>query len=176
MSKINCQNLTTVQWAAALLVVVTVTSPACGQVSTAAAPASFGVSGRSVLLAAHGVGAQIYECKPQPGGGNGWSFREPVASLFVDGETIGRHFAGPTWELTNGESVKGKSAATAPGAAAGDVPLLKLEVIEHHGDGRLNGATTILRLNTKGGVLSGACAMAGELQAQPYSADYLFLR
>ena len=176
MSKIEHRVSVAPQWATALLIVVTVASPACGQVSTASAPTSFDVAGRSVILTVHGVGAQIYECTPQPTGGNGWSFREPAASLFLGDETVGRHYVGPTWELSDGGSVKGKSVATAPGATAGDVPLLKLEVVEHHGDGRLSPATTVLRLNTKGGGLSGPCAIAGDLQAQSYSADYLFLR
>ena len=29
---------------------------------------------------------------------------------------------------------------------------------------------------TRGGVLKGACPTAGELRAEPYSADYVFLR
>ena len=53
--------------------------------------------------------------------------------------------------------------ASAPGELQpGDVPLLKLEVVEHHGECRLMPTTTILRLNTKGGGLSGPCAIAGD--------------
>ena len=37
------------------------------------------------------------------------------------------------------------------------------------------GATVVLRLNTRGGVLAGACPTVGELRAAPYSADYAFL-
>ena len=45
-----------------------------------------------------------------------WAFREPIATLFQDGKTVGRHYAGPTWELSDGSAVVGKVAASAPGA------------------------------------------------------------
>ncbi len=105
-----------------------------------------------------------------------WAFREPIATLVQGDLTVGHHYAGPTWELTGGDAVTGKQSATAPGASAGDVPLLKLDVIEHRGNGALKDAKLVLRLNTRGGVLKGACSRAGELRAEPYSADYAFLR
>jgi hypothetical protein len=142
----------------------------------AAAPASFGVADRAVLLAARGVGAQVYECKAAAAGGAAWSFREPVATLVADGKTVGRHYAGPSWELTDGSVIQGKVSATAPGAAPGDIPLLKLDVAARRGDGLLKAATTVLRLNTHGGDLKGPCDHAGDLRAEPYSADYVFLR
>jgi hypothetical protein len=140
------------------------------------APAAFGVADRAPILVVHAVGAQVYECKADAGGAASWAFREPVATLIRDGGTIGRHYAGPTWELTDGGAVKGRQSATAPGAAPDDVPLLKLEVVEHRGGGILKDANLVLRLNTRGGVLEGGCATAGELRAAPYSADYAFLR
>ncbi len=44
------------------------------------------------------------------------------------------------------------------------------------GSGILTPATSIQRINTHGGALSGACAERGVLRAVPYSADYVFLR
>jgi len=142
----------------------------------AQAPAAFGVADRAAVLVVHAVGAQIYECKADPAGRAGWAFREPIASLISEGRSIGRHYLGPTWELADGSAVKGALAQTAPGATAADVPLLKLEVVEHRGAGVLTNARLVLRLNTRGGVLSGPCASVGELRAEPYSADYVFLR
>jgi hypothetical protein len=78
--------------------------------------------------------------------------------------------------LTDGDAVKGKQSAAAPGATPGDVALLKLDVVEHHGTGVLKNAKLVLRLNTRGGALKGGCPKAGELRAEPYSADYAFLR
>jgi len=151
-------------------------SPAGAQTPSVGAPAAFGVEGRVPILVAHAVGLQIYECEPTPGGALQWAFREPVASLINAGETIGVHYHGPTWRLDNGDVVKGKPSATAPGASAGDVALLKLDVVEHQGSGALAGAKLVLRLNTSGGALKGACTKPGELRAEPYSADYAFLR
>jgi hypothetical protein len=158
-----------------LLVGASVSSAAAAQTASVGAPAAFGVSGRTTILVVHGVGAQIYECKAGAGGAS-WVFREPVASLVSDGRTIGVHYHGPTWQLDDGGAVKGKQSATAPGASSGDVALLKLDVVEHRGSGALSAAKLVLRLNTRGGVLKGACPAVGDLRAAPYSAEYAFLR
>jgi len=149
--------------------------PAAGTPAPVAAPAAFDVGGRTPLLVVHAEGAQLYECRPAAGAGDVWTFREPIAALIKDGKTIGRHYAGPTWEFDDAGAIEGKVAASAPGATAIDAPLLKLKVVEHRGAGALMGATVVLRLNTRGGVLAGACPTVGELRAAPYSADYAFL-
>ena len=48
------------------------------------------------------------------------SFREPIATLLMDGKTVGRHYAGPSWELTDGSAVTGKVAGRAPGSTSKD--------------------------------------------------------
>lgn len=141
----------------------------------AAIPAAFGVAERPVLLTAHAEGAQVYECKAGPDGALAWAFREPIATLIVDGKTVGRHFAGPNWQVGE-DLIKGKLAANAPGATAADIPWLKLEAAERHGAGPLKDAAFVLRLDTHGGAFAGACDAAGRLHAEPYSADYVFLR
>ena len=140
------------------------------------APPAFGVADRAEILVVQATGAQIYECKADATGALKWVFREPIATLVHGGQTIGHHYAGPTWALTDGDVVAGRQSAAAPGATAGDVPWLKLDVIEHRGNGVLKDAKLVLRLNTRGGVLKGECPNAGELRAEPYSADYAFLR
>jgi hypothetical protein len=160
-------------------VALTVSSPqaaAVQQTAPTSALAVFHVADRTVILVAYGVGAQIYECKVGETAATNWVFREPVATLIVDGGTIGHHYVGPTWELTDGEVVRGKPSAAAPGATPGDVALLKLDIVEHRGRGILEDAKLVLRLATRGGVLKGACPTAGKLRAQPYSAEYVFLR
>src|ERR1700722_2025149 len=159
-------------------VALTVASPqvaAVQQTGPASAPAVFDVADRAAILVVHGVKAQIYECKVGETATTNWVFREPVATLIVSGGTIGHHYVGPTWELTDGEVVKGKQSAAAPGTP-GDAALLKLDIVEHRGSGILQDAKLVLRLATRGGVLQGAGPTAGELRAEPYSADYLFLR
>lgn len=129
-----------------------------------------------LVVTMHAQGAQIYECKADASGKLVWQFREPVATLLVDGKTVGRHYAGPSWELTDGSAVMGKVAARAPGATAKDIPLLKLEVTSQQGNGQLTSITTIQRINTRGGVAEGSCERAGMFLNAPYSADYTFYK
>ena len=139
-------------------------------------PAAVAASGEQRIAYLHAEGAQVYECEPGPSGALVWSFREPVATLIENGKTVGRHYAGPIWELADGSLVIAKVAGRAPAASAADIPLLKLEVTERRGSGGIAATTTIQRINTKGGVAEGACPTAGALLAVPYSADYAFLR
>jgi hypothetical protein len=138
-------------------------------------PAAIAAPDQTPILTLHAEGAQIYECK-ETGGKLAWAFREPIASLMRDGRTVGRHYAGPTWEVSDGSAVIGKSAASAPGATPDDVAWLRLDVVERRGSGMLSPATSVQRINTHGGALSGSCAERGALRAIPYSADYVFLR
>jgi hypothetical protein len=132
--------------------------------------------GETVVLTVHAEGAQVYECKAGADGKSAWAFREPIATLLADGKTVGRHYAGPNWEHSDGSAVVGKAAGNAPGATPNDIPWLKLEVISRRGSGVLAGATTVQRINTSGGKLEGACDTAGAYRSVPYSADYVFLR
>ena len=139
-------------------------------------PATIAAPGQSAVVTLHATGAQIYDCKAGKDGKLNWVFREPIATLILDGKTVGRHYAGPTWEHADGSAVTGKVAATAPAATANDVPWLKLDVVGRRGNGTLADVTTVQRINTNGGVLAGACDQAGDLRSVPYSADYVFLR
>jgi hypothetical protein len=138
--------------------------------------ASIEAPGATQVLKAHAEGAQVYECKADSAGKLAWAFREPVATLLADGKTIGRHYAGPNWELSDGSAVAGKAVGNAPGETANDIPWLKLDVTSRRGTGILTGITTVQRINTQGGKLDGACDKAGAYQSAPYSADYVFLR
>jgi hypothetical protein len=124
----------------------------------------------------HAEGAQVYECKAGADGKLAFAFREPIATLLVDGKTVGRHYAGPNWEHADGSAVVAKAVGNAPGATADDIPWLKLEVVSSRGNGVLSGVATVQRLNTRGGKLDGACDKAGMFKSSPYAADYVFLR
>jgi hypothetical protein len=142
----------------------------------AQAPDAIAVApGEAPILTVHAEGVQIYECKADNSGKLVWQFREPIASLFLDGKTAGRHYAGPNWELTDGSAVTAKVAGRAPGATPKDIPLLKLEVTSRRGRGQLSNAMAIQRINTKGGTAEGACDSGGSFLSVPYSADYTFL-
>jgi hypothetical protein len=139
-------------------------------------PDTIAAPGETVVLTVHAEGAQVYECKAGADGKLSWAFREPIATLMADGKTIGRHYAGPNWEHSDGSAVVGKTIGNAPGATANDIPWLKLDVIAKRGSGVLSGVTTVQRINTSGGKLEGACEGAGTYRSAPYSADYVFLR
>ena len=139
-------------------------------------PAAIAAPGETAVLTAHAVGMQYYDCKPGTDGKLAWIFNSPQATLTAAGKVVGHHSAGPTWELTDGSAITGKAVGNAPGTGAGDIAWLKLEVIAHRGSGVLSDVTTVQRINTAGGQLTGACDKLGTTKSAPYSADYVFLR
>jgi hypothetical protein len=141
-----------------------------------ALPDAIKAPGETVALSVHAEGAQVYECKAGADGKPIWSFREPIATLLADGKTVGRHYAGPNWEHSDGSAVAAKVAGNAPGATANDIPWLKLEVTSRRGSGVLADVATVQRINTSGGKHDGACETVGSFLNVPYSADYVFLR
>jgi hypothetical protein len=139
-------------------------------------PDAIAAPGETRVAVFHAEGAQVYECKPSADGKLVWQFREPIATLFLDGKTIGRHYAGPNWEHIDGSAVIAKVIASAPGTSAKDLDLVKLVVSASRGSGILFNVTTVQRINTRGGKLAGACDIAGAFQSVPYAADYVFLK
>ena len=139
-------------------------------------PSAIAAPGETAVATWHAEGAQVYECKAGADGKLAWAFREPIATLVLDGKTVGRHYAGPSWEHADGSAVVGKAVGNAPGKSANDIPWLKLEVTAHRGSGALSGVTTVQRINTVGGRHEGACEKAGALHSAPYAADYVFLK
>jgi len=139
-------------------------------------PDAIAAPGQTVVAHYHAEGAQIYECKPDGAGKLIWQFREPIATLMADGQTIGRHYAGPSWELADGNAVTGKASANAAGATSSDIPWLRLDVLVHRGTGRLDSVSTVQRIETKGGVAPATCTTVATFLDVPYSAEYVFLR
>jgi hypothetical protein len=117
-------------------------------------PPAIAAPGEDIVATFHAEGAQIYECKPGNEGKLAWVFREPIATLLLDDKTVGRHYAGPTWEHGDGSAVTGKAVGNAPGATVN---------------------ATVQRINSHGGAAQGACDQAGAFRSVPYSADYVFL-
>jgi Protein of unknown function (DUF3455) len=146
------------------------------QVRSQELPSDIEVRGATTVQSLHAEGVQIYECKLGDGGTIQWKFREPLATLIDNGKTVGRHFAGPGWELIDGSQVTGKVIAQASGKTTKDIPWLRLEVVAHGGQGAMSPVTDVQRLNTQGGIFAGACSQAGDIHLEPYSADYVFLK
>ena len=121
-----------------------------------------------LLLRAVGTGDQVYGCD------NGrWALTAPDAKLLnQEGSVIGRHFAGPTWQLNDGSWVKGRAIAkqVAPDATA--VPWLLLESVG--GTGRLGTARFIQRTETHGGNAPDGSCSQDAMRRVPYTATYSF--
>lgn len=168
-------------WAArrsrtAIPVIAACATFAAAALAAAELPETIAAPGETLIVTVHAEGAQVYECKADAAGKLAWQFREPIATLLIDGKTIGRHFAGPSWELDDGSAVVGKVVGRAAGASKADIPLLKLAASPQRERGMLTGATTIQRVNTKGGMAEGPCASMGSMLSVPYAADYAFYR
>jgi hypothetical protein len=129
-----------------------------------------------LLLQVHAKGDQVYTCKSDAAQFT-WALKAPDAQLFDKyGKPFGKHFAGPSWEANDGSRVTGKAVANAPSPDADSIPWLLVNIVSHDGTGVLSRATTIQRLNTKGGKApaSGCDAShVGQEVRAPYSADYV---
>ena len=75
-----------------IVAVLTLSAPFAA--AAAEIPDAIAAKGEMLVLQVHAEGAQIYECKADAGGKLAWQFREPIASLFSDGKTAGRHGRG----------------------------------------------------------------------------------
>ena len=139
-------------------------------------PDAIAAKGETAAATFHAEGAQVYECKAGADGKLAWAFREPIATLLIDGKTVGRHYAGPNWEHMDGSAVVAKAAGNAPAPDGKSIPWLKLEVTASRGSGTLSGVTTVQRINTVGGKYDGICDKAGAFYSAPYAADYVFLK
>lgn len=137
-------------------------------------------TGQSLLLRGSAKGVQIYECKTKADHPNQfeWKLKAPDANLVNDqGQKIIKHYAGPTWEASDGSKVVGQVKATANSPTANAIPWLLLQAKSHEGTGSLSQVTYIQRVNTGGGkALEQGCDKAhlNSTQRVNYTADYFF--
>ena len=145
------------------------------------APDSLRPPANQVLaVEAIGRGVQIYECTATQGqpGQFEWVFKAPDAEL-VDllSRRIGKHYAGPTWESTDGSTVVGEVKARADGPNPSAIPWLLLTAKSSSGTGVFSQVKSIQRLQTVDGKApSAACSRdyAGQVARVPYRAAYYF--
>lgn|SRR5574342_1112804 len=134
--------------------------------------------GNDLAFALEAEGAQVYACAAN-GGAFAWAFQAPEARLSeAGGREVGTHYAGPTWESSDGSKVVGaKVEAATPDAAA--IPWLLLRASSHQGNGRMADVTFVQRVRTWGGnaPLDGCDAgHVGAVARVPYRALYRFYR
>ena len=112
------------------------------------------------------------------GGAFQWVFKAPEASLFDEtGRQIGRHFAGPSWQSSDGSLVTGEVTAKGPSPLSDGIPWLLLRAKSHAGAGELAHVSYIQRTETKGGLApASGCDSAhqGAEARMRYSAMYTF--
>jgi uncharacterized protein DUF3455 len=134
-----------------------------------------------VALHTVGSGEITYECRAKAGATDvfEWAFVAPIATLTdLKQKQVGKYYAGPTWESTDGSKVTGKQVAVSP-STPGNIPLQLVKAEPTTGKGALSGITYIQRLNTKGGVAPAdpcSAASAGTKKQVAYQADYVFYR
>jgi hypothetical protein len=126
----------------------------------------------TLALQARAAGDQVYTCD-----GSNWVLSGPDAKLFDEsGKQIGSHFAGPTWEWSDGSRVTGRPVAnTTPDPDS--IPWLLLTATQHQGNGVMKNVSSIQRLSTKGGKApTGGCdpSHKGQEARSHYTAVYFF--
>lgn len=141
-------------------------------------PALKAPEGQKVVLKAAAKGVQIYTCSPKPADAFEWTLKAPEADLFDgQGQKIGNHYGGPTWESTDGSKAVGQLKEKADAPEAGAIPWLLLDVKSNEGKGVLGKVKSVQRVDTKGGKApSGGCD-AGHSGAEvrvDYQATYYF--
>lgn len=165
----------------ALALMLTGAAAANAAIAPPDVPASLQVpAGASLYLEALATGVQIYVCARKPDATYEWSFTAPQAALSDRaGHSLGKHYAGPTWESVDGSTVAGTAKARHEATAASAIPWLLLASKSNTGNGVFSAAKFVQRIDTVGGVApSQACSDAtlGQEVRVPYSATYLFYR
>ncbi len=135
----------------------------------------------SLVLKARGKGVQIYECQSKPDDAHAfaWKLKAPDADLFDDaGQKVAHHFAGPTWQASDGSSVFGSVMAKSDAPDPDAVPWLLLTTVAK-GPGLFARVMHVQRLDTSGGKApaSGCDAAKAKAKAEtrvPYEATYYF--
>ena len=135
---------------------------------------------QKLSLEVKAAGVQIYTCaasKSDPARFE-WVFKAPEAELFDGaGKKIGTHYAGPTWESTDGSKVVGEVKAKDDGPDPAAIPWLLLSAKSTSGTGVFGRTQSIQRLNTVGGKAPAeGCdqAHAGQEARIAYKATYTF--
>jgi len=132
-------------------------------------------AGHVLLGHAIGKGTQIYTCQADATGHNAWVHSGVEADLLDDdGNVIGRHTSGPTWEFNHGGSVTGQRLVAVPQTKA--APWLLLKATDHSGSGTLGRTEYIQRVHTTGGLPPATCdgSDTGKQIRVAYTADYYF--
>jgi hypothetical protein len=138
----------------------------------------------TVALTVFAEGTQNYACREAtPGGGFAWTLTGPEAVLHAGSDAMapaaGTHYAGPTWQATDGSKFIGDASkavkADAPDGAS--IPWLLVPKKSGDASGTFSRFSYVQRLNTSGGKAPASGCDAGhadQVVKIPYSATYCF--
>jgi hypothetical protein len=136
-------------------------------------------AGHTVAYEMIGAGELTYACRAKANTSNvyEWAFAGPVATLTArDGAVLGKYYAGPTWESSDGSKVTGTQVAVSP-ANPGNIPLQLVKANPAMGTGAMQGVSYVQRVATVGGVAPQSTCGADQLNTEQkvkYQADYIF--
>ena len=134
----------------------------------------------SIVLAVAAEGVQIYESKTNSTGAYEWALKAPEAELkSLTGEVLGKHFAGPSWALSDGSQCVGNlpPLKSAPSPDAGSIPWLLLGTKTRSEAGLLSRIDYVVRIATSGGAApTEAPKNPSDTARVKYHAIYLFLK
>jgi hypothetical protein len=141
-------------------------------------------SGNKLVFHVFAKGVQIYRYTQDMADSNrfSWVFVAPEADLYAHANyshPVGRHYAGPTWESTNGSKVVGLKLQQADSPDPDAIPWLLLRSASGSGPGIFNKVTFIQRVYTKGGKAPPVVAdraHKGQEVRIAYTAEYFFYR
>jgi len=130
-------------------------------------------AGNKVHFRVLAEGVQIYSWNA-----SNWMLVAPEAKLFdPEGNIVGRHYTGPTWESSSGSKVVAARVAGVPSTRSNSIPQLLLKAQTAEGPGIFDRTTYVQRVNTVGGVAPLAPGTSAGQQARvPYTAEYFFYR
>jgi hypothetical protein len=134
-------------------------------------------AGHVLRVKANANGTQNYICRAAAAG-FAWALEGPEAQLRDEhGQIVAKHYAGPTWEWTDGSSAVAEPQAKVDAPDARGIPWLLLVVKRHAGAGILAQVSFVQRLETDGGRAPADGCDAAHRDARvkvPYRATYYF--
>ncbi|HUA81234.1 MAG TPA: DUF3455 domain-containing protein [Dyella sp.] len=136
-------------------------------------------SAKSAGMEVFGKGVQIYTCEGARGN-YAWTLKAPDATLSdAQGQVLGKHYAGPSWEANDRSIVVGVPIEASPSPDSGAIPWLVLRAKSHTGNGVMASVQYIVRMRTEGGKAPANGCDAGHVGTEfrvPYTAVYVFFR
>ncbi len=143
-------------------------------------PNNLKVPQQIMLLDAQAKGVQIYTCKATKTANQyEWTLKAPEAVLLnsKNGNQIGKHYGGPTWEASDGSKVVGEVKTRANAPSTNNIPWLLLAAKSNAGNGIFSQVNYIQRVDTIGGKAPTSGCDSNRVNAEArvyYTALYYF--